>query len=544
MSERAERDKTSIVVIGAGPTGAILALELARQSVPSIVIERTSNAPLFPKMDYINGRSMELMRRLGVLSEIRAGGVEPHHPSNFLWIDSLADPPVAVWRHPSPDQKARQAGHHNDGSAPLEPYGRIAGALLEKTLREKLREHPLVDLREGWNFEGFEQDEHCVDVTVRRANTVEQETLRADYLVGCDGARSRVRSAAGIEAPLAAPPSSRCSIYFRSDDAGLRRWGRSFITTSSRGITLVSRDEKELWTASFPIPDDGSIDLDDPVAILTEKLGAPVAVTEVLSVNRWQGALSVSSAYRNGRVFLAGDSGHQFYPFGGHGANTGIGDAVDLGWKLAAVAAGWGGPRLLDSYEAERRPVALFNREMSANLLEVWRRYSQLSADGATRAHRAGFLAKEEYQANNIGIHFGYRYEDSPVIVAEDGPQPRWDWEEITVTSRPGVRAPSVHLRDGSALFDHFGTGLTLVDMSHVDAGKPLVARADERGIPMTHLPVDEAVVRQAWQRDLVIVRPDQHVAWRGDTTDGPIDVDMVLDVITGRQPAEPGGRP
>ncbi|MCC3761592.1 FAD-dependent monooxygenase [Glycomyces sp. TRM65418] len=529
MGKRDDITQSRIVIVGAGPVGSILALELARHNVPCTVVERSTAAPLFPKMDYINGRSMELLRRLGLAEPIREGGVDRQHSSDFLWIDSLPQPPVAVWRQESPAAKQAAARKADEGTAPLEPYLRIAGALLEELLRRRLRDHPDCTVLEGWTFESLRRRDDGVTAVIASGSRTRE--LAAEYLVGCDGAGSAVRAAAGIESEFADQPSERCSVYFRSGDPVLRRWGRAFITTSSRGIALVSRDEKELWTASFPVDPDEAADI-DPVAVMREKLGADFAVDEVLSVNRWHGALSVAERYRSGRVFLAGDSAHRFYPFGGHGANTGIADAVDLGWKLAAVLGGWGGAALLDSYEAERRPVALFNREMSANLLEVWRRYARMSADGASRAHRAGFLAKEAYQADNTGVHFGYRYEGSPVIAAEEGEAPQWDWTAIVPSTWPGGRPPSIRLGDGTALFDAFGTGFTLVDMSQVDTGKALVARAVERGIPMTHLAVDDADVRDVWQRDLVLVRPDQHVAWRGNHA--PANPDALLDLVTG----------
>jgi hypothetical protein len=297
----------------------------------------------------------------------------------------------------------------------------------------------------------------------------------------------------------------------------LRPYGRAFVTTVSTGVTLVSRDEQDLWTASFP-----ASDVDDPVAVLRALLRVDVEVDEVLAVSSWTGALAVADRYRVGSVFLAGDASHQYYPFGGHGANTGIADAVDLGWKLAAVTQGWAGPGLLDSYEVERRPVALFNREMSENFLEVARRFARLSAVGASPAHLAGFLAQETAQVANTGIHFGYRYR-SPVICAEDGPPPRWDWGEYVPTTWPGGRPPSLPAG--------LGTGFTLVDF--LGTGELLVKEAVRRDIPMTHLRIDDPAMRTAWERALVLVRPDQHVAWRGDAP--PEDWGAVLDRITSR---------
>lgn len=496
-----------MLIIGAGPVGAVLALELARHGVASTVVERSYAAPLFPKMDFLNGRTMELLRRLGLADRLRRAGVPARHPSNFVWTAGLDQPAIAVWPYPAPADQD-----------PLTAYLRIPGSVLEDTLRAVLREHPLVDLREGWTFLGLAAE----GALVRTPSGAEQH-LAAPYVIGCDGAGSRVRRALPVDMPVSAPPTRRVSIYFRSADPALRPYGRAFVTTVSTGVTLVSRDEDARWTASFE-----ASEVDDPVPVLRAKLRIPVVVDEVLAVSSWQGALAVADRYRVGSVFLAGDAAHQYYPFGGHGANTGIADAVDLGWKLAAVTQDWAGPSLLDTYETERRPVALFNREMSENFLEVARRFARLSAYGASTAHLAGFLAQETAQVTTAGVHFGYRY---PVTHAEEGPPPRWDWIEYVPTTWPGGRPPSL-LVDGTPLFDRFGTGFTLVDLSGVDSGAVLVKEAVRRGIPMTHLPVTETI-RATWERNLVLIRPDQHVAWRGDIP--PDDWGRVLDQATSR---------
>lgn len=535
------RDEARVLVAGAGPAGAILSLELARHGVRSRVVDRAAAPPLFPKMDYINARSMELLRRLGLADRIREGAVPAEFDADFVFLTGLDEPPVGVWRQPSPRAQAERYAAAADGTGAAEPYLRITGSLLEDVLRQALREHPLVDFEESVELTALEQDADGVTVTLadRAGGPADRgRELRVEYLVGCDGGGSAVRRALGVDQPVSGPSSSRCSVYFRSSDPLLRRHGRAFITTSARGITLVSRDEGELWTASFQIPD-GTRFEGDPVAAMCEKLGEDFTVDEVLTVSHWTGTLAVTDRYREGRVFLAGDAAHQFYPFGGHGANTGIADAVDIGWKLAARLGGWGGEALLDSYEDERRPVALFNKEMSSNLLEVWRRFGQLARDGASREQLAGFLEREAYQVDNSGIHFGHRYHRSRVVAAEPGPAPRWDWTGITPQVWPGGRVPALPLADGTPLFDRFGPGLTLVDLSGTGAGAPLAKTAAEQDVPLEHLALDGAEaagVRAVWGADLVLVRPDQHAAWRGDRL--PDDGSALLDLVLGRAKA------
>jgi 2-polyprenyl-6-methoxyphenol hydroxylase-like FAD-dependent oxidoreductase len=529
---------TPVLVVGAGPVGSVLALELASHGVSCMLVDRSTAPSVHPKMDYVNGRSMELLGRLGLTAEIREHGIAAHHPANFSWTLGLAEPPLAVWRHPSVAEATAALEDRNDGTTPAEAYQRVPGSLLESILRARAREHPLVDVREGWTFTNVYHRPDGVTATLVDAATRTRHAVRADYLAACDGARSAVRHGLGITTDNASPPTRHCSMYFRSSDPALRRYGRAFVTIAARGLTLVSRDEDAAWTGSIPLPADEPFTA-DPVTVMRDRLGVDVRVDEVLSITQWEGLLSVSTAYRQGAVFLVGDAAHQFYPTGGHGANTGIADAVDLGWKLAAVLHGWGGSALLDSYEQERRPVALFNREMCANLLEVWRRFGRLASQGAGREYLDGFLSQETYQLDNLGVHFGYRYSRSPVISHEAGSAPVWRWREIVATTWPGSRAPSVRLAGGAQLFDRIGPGYTLVDLSGTGRGAPLVERARRRGMPMGHLAVDDAGVRAAWERDLVLVRPDQHVAWRGDRA--PADWPAVLDLVCGfgqRHPA------
>jgi hypothetical protein len=296
----------------------------------------------------------------------------------------------------------------------------------------------------------------------------------------------------------------------------------------------VSRDGRDTWTAVFP-RFDGKPFEGDPAPALSRLLGIDLRIDELISVANWENRLAIAHSYRKGPVFLAGDSAHQYFPSGGYGANTGIGDAVDLGWKLAAVVNGWAGSRVLDSYEAERRPVAIFNREMCFNLMEVWRRFIMLDKSGASSAQLTGYLDHQAYQTQALGIHFGYRYSTSPIVARDTAtPEPAWDTHRIIPTTWPGGRAPSVRLADtGAELFDLLGPGLTLVDLSGSDAGAPLVAAAAGRGIPVTRLRIDDANVRAVWERDLVLVRPDQHVAWRGNEV--PTDPTALLALISGQ---------
>jgi 2-polyprenyl-6-methoxyphenol hydroxylase-like FAD-dependent oxidoreductase len=531
---------TAVLVVGAGPVGSVLALELARHGTSSILLERSTGVPRHPKMDFVNGRSMELLRRLGLTGEIRTAGVPSSQRFTFLWTRSFADTPIASWSHPSVAESLQAAANDNDGSHLCEPYQRVVGARLEEILRRRCREHPLIDFREGWRVEGVQPSEAGGAVVTAVDPGQQCRSIRAAYVVGCDGASSVVRAAAGIEVDQLGPVSMNCNVYFRSSDPALLRHGRFFLSVVSGGLTLVSRDGDCTWTGVFPRLDGKPFE-GDPIPVLRERLGIDLVVDEVISVANWENRLSVASAYRSGPLLVAGDAAHQYFPSGGHGANTGIADAVDLGWKLAAVLAGWGGPALLDSYEAERRPVALFNREMCLAVMEVWRRFMFLDRAGASRAQLAGYLSHQSFHVDNVGVHAGGRYAGSPIVCAEpDGAEPAWDSHRIEPTTWPGGRAPSLRLRSGTEVFDLLGTEYSLLDMSGRGAGRALVERAGELGIPMRHVRIADAHVRSTWQRDLVLVRPDQHVAWRGQTLPGSLD--DLLTTISGRPAIRSGG--
>jgi len=523
---------TPVLIAGAGPVGATLALDLARLDIRSVLVERSPRPSIHPKMDYLNGRSMELFRRLGLADTIRERGVGPEHSLDFLWTRGLDEDPVLVWHQPSVEQMRRRFAAVNDGTAPIEPYQRIPGSALEELLREQARENPLIEVLEGWTLTGVEWDPGGVRVTVANQE-YGVRAMTARFLVGCDGARSTVRRLMDIPMQDVGESTTYCSIYFRSGDPVLRRHGRGFLTLAAMGVTLVSRDEDRLWTASTPVPPSDPL-YRNPLDLVQERLGVTFHVDETISVKYWEGSLGVAANYRRGPVFLAGDAAHRFYPAGGHGVNTGIGDAVDLAWKLAGTVDGWAGPALLDSYELERRPVALFNRELCSDLVETTRRFGRLAAAGVSRAQLAGLLEQEVHHVDNLGVHFGQRYNASPVIWPEAGEPPPWRWQAITASTWPGGRAPSVRLRNGSQLFDLLGPGYTIVDQSGRGLGDEFALAADRRQVPLAHLVVDDDAVRACWERDLVLVRPDHCVAWRGDQP--PAEVNEVIDRIAGHR--------
>jgi hypothetical protein len=310
-------------------------------------------------------------------------------------------------------------------------------------------------------------------------------------------------------------------VHFRSTAHDvLQRWGIAWHYQSPLG-TLIAQNDNDIWTLHARLEETAAA---DPGAILTQFCGTSFD-HEILVANAWTPHLLLAQAYGRGRVFLAGDAAHQYIPTGGYGMNTGIGDAVDLGWKLAATLLGFGGPELLASYDAERRPVGSRNREASAGhtkvRIEIAKCYRNARAleeplDDARRAALGKAIADLGNAENESwGIEFGYVYDRSPIVVSEHDATAPSDPVRYVPTTMPGARLPSTFLQDGSALFDRLGPWFTLVNFGAMDVG-PLVSAAERAGVPLQVLTLREPALERVYGRDALLVRPDHHVAWRG----------------------------
>ncbi|WP_426505274.1 FAD-dependent monooxygenase [Dactylosporangium sp. McL0621] len=504
--------RTQVLVVGAGPTGAVLALELAHHNVPCLVVERAVAPPRHAGVDRLTGHAMGLLRRLGLAALVRryAG---PPELEDVEWRTRLDDEPVLVSSHDSRDS------YDDAEPGAVGPDHRVPAAELTRRLRDELREHPLIDLREGWTFTGLRVEPGGAVATVLDVHAGVRHTIAARHLVGCDGAQSTVRRCLEVPMESLGSPARHCSVFFRSTDPRLPAKHGTPVVVVVGGLTSVSRGDGDSWVAHLPVGADEPVTT-DPVAMLRARLGSGLEVPEILGVAQWDDALAVAAAYRRGPVFLAGEAAHRFHP-AGELADTSLADAVDLGWKLAAEINGWGGPGLLASYESERRPSALLDRELLARSLETRRRFGRLSAAGAAPELLAGVLRQEANRPDARALPA--RHANSAVV-----------WHSGALgTVRPGGRAPDLRLDTGEALADRFGPELTLVDLTGDAAGRSLAAAANARGIPVTHLPIADEGVRTGWDRPLALVRPDRHVAWCADTV--PADWNAVLDLVSGK---------
>jgi 2-polyprenyl-6-methoxyphenol hydroxylase-like FAD-dependent oxidoreductase len=495
-----------VLIAGGGPVGMTLARTLASFGVRCLLVERNPSTTRHPKMDITNGRSMELFRRLGLADKLRAVAVPEENNFDVSWITSLAREKggreLHRFRYPSVVEKRAEIRRKNDGTQPREPAMRVSQVMIEPVLRDAIVDHPLVDARWGVAFEDFEQDAEGVTATLRTLETGATRTVRAAFLAGCDGGASLVRDKLGIACEGKAAVTQRYMIHFQSAARDLlQAFGIAWHYQTDKG-TLIAQDDHDTWTLQTRPPaavDPAAI---DPDAILDAWAGRRFA-RKVLVANPWVTHLLLAERYQAGRVFLAGDAAHQYIPTGGYGMNTGIGDAVDLGWKLAATLKGLAGPGLLASYEKERRPVGYRNRLASERHTDVRLKIaalyqSQRDPDALAR----GIAALGNAENESWGIEFGYRYdgvEGHPTIY-----QP---------TTAPGARLPSTFLRDGSALYDRLGPWFTLLRFGDADPS-PLI---DAAPVPLETVIVDDPTIAPIYEAKLVLARPDTHVAWRGN---------------------------
>lgn len=541
-------ERRSVVIAGGGPVGMVLALELSLHGVKSTLVEQAPHTTTFPKMDLTNSRSMELLDRLGLAEEIRSVGVAPEHSFDVVFCSSLEGHEVGRWHYPSVDEMRGWMAQTNDGTAPAQAWQRATQIEVEKVLMGRCLEDDNVEVLRPWRVGGVVEDDDGVQVSITSPVGGEDVTLRADYVVGCDGAGSVVRRAMGLTMEGERGVVTFCQVHFKSRDREtLHKHGQfwhAFFVGGGVGA-IIAQDEEDTWTLQTTAIMDGvRTDDIDKQQLLDSVCGRHLEIDEVMQSSVWQANVLVADRYRQGRLFVAGDAAHEFIPTGGYGLNTGFADAVNLGWKLAAVLKGFGGEALLESYETERRPVAITGRDWSFRHLGIHINAQGLAkpelidAEGpegdAHRAELAEYFSANTGEHGSWGVEMGYRYDGSGVVVDDGQAAPEFDGANYVPTTAPGARAPHVTLPDGSSPLDAFRDGFTLITFAGESSAKGLADAAKEAGVPLRVLPIEDEATRQIYERDFVLVRPDGHVAWRGDAV--PEDTKALLGQVTGQR--------
>jgi len=537
---------TDVLIVGAGPVGLTLAIDLGRRGVRCTLIEKKDAPQFLPKMERCNARTMEIFRRMGLCEQIRAAGLPADVPMDVYVALALNEAPLLRLPYPSVAQAKREIAARNDGTMPLEPYQLISQYTLEPLLKAEAERLASVTLRFGCEFESLSQDTQQAVATVRESDG-KLSTISARYIVGCDGGSSAVRRQLGIQLNGDAnllelyQALYHCPGLFDMLPIGQGPGkGRHYHIADPQSTFLIMQDSTRHWTLHARVERPG-----DMAAQFERTVGVPVDY-ELLYVGAWKLNLLLADRYRAGRVFLAGDAVHLVIPTGGLGMNTGVGDAIDLGWKLAATLRGWGGPGLLDSYELERRQIG--ERIIAASRYAFlgrrkWRaeyrpNIRDNTAEGeAARAQLARVAAVEQRKSNEmIGAELGYRYVGSPIISDEPG-GPAHHFREYVPTTWPGARLPHVWLRGAARkqapIQDSIGDAYTLLRLGGTRADTSAIEHAVRAlGAPFEVLTIQDDVARDVYGYDLVLVRPDMHVAWRSHAP--PPDPGRLAALITG----------
>ena len=530
-----------VLIVGGGPVGLALAADLGWRGVGCELIEQTDGAITTPKMNEVNVRTMEFCRRWGIADKVLNCPFPADYPFDVAFVTSLGGFEIGRMRRPA---RAKQTPE------PYSPMRLQACSQLwfDPILRAFAQSSPSVRLRHRTRLEAFEDKGAEVVADIVDVETGQRERVSADYLVGCDGAMSAIRGELGIGLSGQGVLGHPLHLFFRAPDL-LKRCGKEL------GTFFLAIDRDGLW-ANIRVVDPANamwrlmvLDTDgkqtpdsvDRDALMRRAIGRLVDV-EWLGLSIWSRRSLVADRYGNGRVFLAGDAVHQLSPTGALGMNTGIGDAVDLGWKLAAMVRGWGGDNLLASYDAERRPIGLRNVGMAAEFYLAHEHFEDgLSAieddseQGRTLRARLGRELERDVGAmfRTIGLQLGYRYEDSPICVSDGTPAPPDDPEKFVPSARPGARAPHAVLRDGSSTLDCYGRGFVLAQFgAGAPDGAEIAAAAAARGLPLRTATIEEPKAAELHEHKLVLVRPDGHVAWRGARA--PADALALVDRVRG----------
>ena len=526
---------TDVLIVGGGPVGLTLGIDLSWRGRNAVVLERRAEATAHPKATLLGARSMEYFRRWNLDDAIFARALPPDINYWIIFCTRLANRELHRFASPSINEVRFRPEGSEDKWRELKwsPYGKtqIGQQALEPVLIDRAHAEPNLDLRHGWNHIGFEDKGDHVVSEIEELETGTRHQIRSRYLVGCDGGSSRVRKALGIPFGGRGPWRSNVSFFFRSPD---------FLTTHGKGVgnlyfvfapdafgVFTGIDGKELWNYQLyfldPAKETRDLDADD---VLRRAVGKHFDF-ELLEMTHWQHHQSVAHRWRSGNVFLAGDAAHLFAPTGGVGMNTGIGDACDLSWKLDAVFSGWGGPYLLDSYEAERRPVAWRNSQRSMTnsdtidfvMGQVPDYIEEDTAEAeAARARLTENIKWMARQFNSAGAHIGHRYAASPITVPDGTAEPPDDFARVVQSTWPGSRAPHVWLRRGVSTLDWFGRDFVLVqtDPELSEEAKAIQEAFAKRGVHLRREVCDNKEIQEVYESPLVLVRPDGHVAWRG----------------------------
>jgi 2-polyprenyl-6-methoxyphenol hydroxylase-like FAD-dependent oxidoreductase len=544
-----------IIIVGGGPVGMVLAMTLAQLGVGSTVVNIETDSRWRPKGSTHNARTMEHYRRLGLTPAIRRVGMPPDHPTDVGYFTALNGWEIARLPMLSEAEKIRRVETADVTDQTPEPLFRCNQMYVERELYRHLKTVGAAEMRFGWRCSGYTEDADGVAVEIENVATGARETLKGAYVVGCDGGHSVIRRQLGIKyggevlAPQAYGTGATISTHLRAPALyarGLLKrkcWQHWIVNGATRSLLTTLDGEGEFLFNTRCRSVDDPPDADFITRVFLATVGETVPF-EFIGHWPWTaGHALVADRFGQGRALLAGDAVHLFTPTGGFGMNTGIEDAVNLAWKLAAMVQGWGGPGLIASYEIERRPIAFRNtghsKRLARNVGETPSAdiMGQDTPEGAAARRQAGdYLSTFGEEFASLGVQLGARYDDSPIVAQDRSATPPDDPAVYVPSGKPGGRAPHVWLPDRASFYDRFRKGFTLLRLSGAKSdGAALVAAAKVRGVPLDVLDLAVPEARDLYDADLALVRPDLHIAWRGNRA--PDDADALLARVTGWTP-------
>lgn len=539
-----------VLVVGAGPVGLTLAMDLASRGVQVAVAEiRRYAEPPNVKCNHVSARTMEVFRRLGVARKLRDAGLPADFPNDVAFRTTLCG--TELTRIPIPCRRDRYTATEGPDTwwPTPEPPHRINQLFLEPILLEHTAALPGVTLMNRTQVTGFEQASGHVEATLLDLETGRERRLRCRYLVGCDGGSSGVRKQIGARLEGTPVIQRVQSTYIRAPQLkdlipGPPAWS-TYAVNPRRCGTVFAIDGRETWLVHNHLnaeePEFDSVDRDRSIR---EILGVgPDFAYEVISKEDWVGRRLVANRFRDRNVFIAGDAAHLWVPYAGYGMNAGIADAINLSWLLAARLQGWAEEAILDAYEAERQPiteqVSHFAMDHAQKMIKARRAVPpDIEAPGPAGDALRAEVGREAYELNVqqfccAGLNFGYFYTGSPILAADGETPPPYSMGGFTPSTAPGCRAPHFWLADGRSLYDAFGPGYTLLRFDRQVDVQPLVAAAKARQLPLVVLDADARdELPPAYRHQLVLCRADQHVAWRGDAM--PADPAGLVDLLRG----------
>lgn len=543
--------KSQVCIVGAGPVGLTLAMDLARRGIEVLMVEmRYRGEPPNVKCNHVSARSMEIFRQLGIANIVRATGLPDDYPNDVAYKTRFLGKELS--RIKIPNRLTRYTAKEGpDTDWPTaEPPHRINQIYLEPILfaeAEKFSGIRILNRTQVLDYQDME--EGCI-IYAENLDDKTQLKIHADFIIGCDGGRSMVRKKMGTQLSGVGELGKVQSTCIRAPQLlemlqGIPAWA-TFSVNPERGGNVYAIDGKEIWLIhNYLIAGEDDFDAIDRDLSIRQILGVDENFEyEIISKEDWVARRLVADKFRYKRTFICGDAAHLWVPMAGYGMNAGIADAMNLSWTLAAYLKGWAGEKILDIYQIERQPitaqVSKFAMNHAVQLHKERQKVPTNIEDDSVEGQRSREQFGQMLYELNVrqyccsGLNFGYYYDQSPIIHYDTESAPSYDMNAFTSSTVPGCRLPHFWLEDGSSLYDRLGKDYTLINFDHSLDCRALQAIAEEKGIPLNILNLSEQIPTVlGYKTKMVLVRPDQHVAWRGDTL--PENLGSYLSIISAK---------